>query len=83
MSRNVENTKQLELSTAALRKDYKMLKEQTIAKYSLAGVSWSCGWRGTHQLAALRNLNDVLDNSERHRNIVSGITACTLQVLVL
>ena len=72
VSTNIQNTRRLASASKQLRIDYKSLHNEVREKYGLADVVWSCGWRGTHQLACLRRLDQLLNSEQQYQQLVKG-----------
>ncbi|XP_067938327.1 T-cell activation inhibitor, mitochondrial-like isoform X2 [Watersipora subatra] len=72
VSCNIKNAKRLDESSLALRRKCGALQEHLVNKYSLGSITWTCGWRGSHQLASLRKLDSLLDQQPDYAAIVSG-----------
>ena len=72
VSTNIQNTRHLASASKQLRIDYKSLHNDVKEKYGLADVVWSCGWRGTHQLACLRRLEQLLNSEQQYQQLVKG-----------
>ena len=69
---NIENARRLEAKSAPVRNDSAKLLDNIVAQYQLAGIRWACGWRGAHQLVALRSLEQLLASDEHYCSLLSG-----------